>query len=105
MQKPIYAPDDEQLLMSQLWSPVVKDDPEAFVLFAFPWGQKNTPLEKFEGPRKWQRTVLRDITRHLRENRDADVMDALRLAVASGRGICKSALVSWLILWMLTTRI
>ena len=105
MQKPIYSPDDEQLLMSQLRSPVVKDDPEAFVLFAFPWGQKNTPLEKFEGPRKWQRTVLRDITRHLRENKDADVMDALRLAVASGRGIGKSALVSWLILWMLTTRI
>ena len=105
MQKPIYSPDDEQLLMSQLWSPVVKDDPEAFVLFAFPWRQKNTPLEKFEGPRKWQRQVLRDITRHLRENKDADVMDALRLAVASGRGIGKSALVSWLILWMLTTRI
>ena len=52
MQKPIYSPDDEQLLMSQLWSPVVKDDPEAFVLFAFPWGVKNTPLERFEGPRK-----------------------------------------------------
>ena len=105
MQKPIYSPDDEQLLMSQLWSPQIKDDPESFVLFAFPWGQKNTPLERFEGPRKWQRTVLRDITRHLRENKDADVMDALRLAVASGRGIGKSALVSWLILWMLTTRI
>ena len=105
MQKPIYSPDDEQLLMSQLWSPQIKDDPESFVLFAFPWGVKNTPLEKFDGPRKWQRQVLRDITRHLRENRDADVMDALRLAVSSGRGIGKSALVSWLILWMLTTRI
>jgi hypothetical protein len=32
-------------------------------------------------------------------------MEALRLAIASGRGIGKSALVSWLILWMLTTRI
>jgi hypothetical protein len=32
-------------------------------------------------------------------------MDALRQAVASGRGIGKSALVAWLILWMLTTRI
>ena len=27
MQKPIYSPDDEQLLMSQLWSPQLKDDP------------------------------------------------------------------------------
>ncbi len=32
-------------------------------------------------------------------------MDALRRAVASGRGIGKSALVSWLILWMLSTRL
>ena len=105
MQKPIYSPDDEQLLMSQLWSPQLKDDPESFVLFSFPWGQKNTPLEKFDGPRMWQRKVLRDIGKHIRENKDADVMDALREAVASGRGIGKSALVSWLILWMLTTRI
>ena len=32
-------------------------------------------------------------------------MDTLRAAVSSGRGIGKSALVAWLILWMLTTRI
>jgi len=32
-------------------------------------------------------------------------MDALRKAISSGRGIGKSALVSWLILWMLSTRI
>lgn len=105
MQKPIYSPDDEQLLMSQLWSPVVKNDPEAFVLFAFPWGQRNTPLEKHAGPRKWQRDVLRDITRHIKENDGQMEMDAMREAVASGRGIGKSAIVSWLILWMMTTRI
>jgi hypothetical protein len=105
MQKPLYSADEEMMLMGQLWSPMIKDDPESFVLFAFPWGQKNTPLEKFKGPRKWQREVLRDITAHLKANRGADVMEALRDAVASGRGIGKSALVSWLILWMLTTRI
>ena len=44
MQKMRYSPEEEQLLMSQLWSPSIKDDPEAFVLFAFPWGQKNTQL-------------------------------------------------------------
>jgi hypothetical protein len=105
-QQPRYAPDDEQMLMSQLWSQTIVDDPEAFVLFAFPWGQKNTPLERFSGPRRWQRDVLRTITKHIRENRSPDaVLQALRAAVASGRGIGKSALVSWLILWMLTTRI
>ena len=49
MQKPVYSPDDEQLLMTRLWSPAIKDDPEAFVLFAFPWGQENTPLHKYKG--------------------------------------------------------
>ncbi len=92
--------------MSQLWSPQVSDDPETFVMFAFPWGQKNTPLEHFSGPRRWQREVLRTITQHIRRNRAPEaVLDALRAAVASGRGIGKSALVSWLILWMLSTRL
>ena len=44
MQKMRYSHEDEQLLMSQLWSPTVKDDPEAFVLFAFPWGRRTLPL-------------------------------------------------------------
>lgn len=105
MQKPIYSPDDEQLLMTRLWSPAIKDDPEAFVLFAFPWGQPDTPLAKYKGPRKWQREVLRDIKRHIEENKGKLEMGTLREAVASGRGIGKSALVSWLILWMLATRI
>lgn len=91
--------------MSTLWSPRLADDPEAFVLFAFPWGQPNTPLHKFAGPRKWQRKVLRDIADHIKKNRGQLQMDTLRKAVSSGRGIGKSALVSWLILWMLTTRI
>ena len=105
MQKPIYSADEESTLMTQLWSPQVADNPETFVLFCFPWGQKNTPLEKFSGPRKWQRRALRSIADHIKENKGKVDMDALRRAVSSGRGIGKSALVSWLILWMLTTRI
>ena len=105
MQKPIYSASDEQLLMSRIWSPQVKDDPEAFVLFCFPWGQKNTPLEKFSGPRAWQRELLRDLKAHIKKNNGALTMDTLRSAIASGRGIGKSAMVSWLILWMLSTRI
>jgi len=91
--------------MTRLWSPAIANDPEAFVLFAFPWGQPNTPLAKFSGPRKWQREILRDITKHIKVNEGKVNMDTLREAVSSGRGIGKSALVSWLILWMLSTRI
>jgi hypothetical protein len=105
MQKTIYTSAEEQTLMTRLWSPAIANDPEAFVLFAFPWGQPNTPLAKFSGPRKWQREILRDIAKHIRVNEGKVNMDTLREAVSSGRGIGKSALVSWLILWMLTTRI
>ena len=91
--------------MTTLWSPQIADDPEAFVLMAFPWGQPNTPLANFKGPRKWQRDTLRSIAQHIKDNRGLSQMDTLRQAVSSGRGIGKSALVSWLILWMLTTRI
>ena len=87
MQKPIYSAIDEEKLMVELWSPQICDDPEAFVLFAFPWGQKNTPLHKFKGPRKWQREVLRDIKTHIKNNQ-VD-MSTLREAVSSGRGIGK----------------
>jgi hypothetical protein len=105
-QRPRYAPQEEQELMSQLWSPMLANDPEAFVMFVFPWGQKDTPLERFTGPRAWQREVLREIARHIRTNNSPDaVMHALRTAIASGRGIGKSALVSWLTLWMLSTKI
>lgn len=105
MQLPIYSAEDEQLLMSKVWSPQIKDDPEAFVLLVFPWGQKGTPLEHFKGPRLWQRKVLRHIAAHIAKNKEATAYDVLRMATASGRGIGKSALVSWLILWMLSTRI
>ena len=104
-QLPIYKSAEEQLLMTRLWAPEIADDPEAFVLFAFPWGQVNTPLAKFKGPRTWQRKVLREIGSHIKANKGQVDMATLRKAVASGRGIGKSALVSWLIMWMLTTRI
>ena len=91
--------------MASLWTPSLKDDPLKFVSFLFPWGQKNTPLENFAGPRKWQREVLRDIGEHIKQNNGKIDFNVLRMAVSSGRGIGKSALVSWLVIWMLSTRI
>ena len=105
MQTTVYSVQDEQELMTRLWSPSVKDNPLAFVLFCYPWSQKGTPLENFTGPRKWQREILLDIAEHIKQNQGKLDFDVLREAVASGRGIGKSALVSWLEHWMLTTRI
>ena len=105
MQTTVYSVQDEQELMTRLWSPNVKDNPLAFVLFCYPWGQKGTPLENFTGPRKWQREILLDIAEHIKQNQGKVDFDVMREAVASGRGIGKSALVSWLEHWMLSTRI
>jgi hypothetical protein len=105
MQSTKYSAEDEQELMSRLWSPAIKDNPFAFVMLQFPWGVKGTPLEHFSGPRKWQREVLQDIAAHIKQNNGKVDFDTLREAVASGRGIGKSALVSWLVIWMLSTRI
>ncbi len=78
------------------------NDPLGFVLYAFPWGMPGTELEKHAGPRTWQRDVLDTIGRRLREGAK-DKGDVIREAVASGHGIGKSALVSMLILWALST--
>lgn len=100
--------DAEQLLMVRLFSPEIRDDPEAFVSWVFPWGVAGGPLERFSGPKKWQRLILRQVSDFVKKNRDVkdfDFSGVFRKAVVSGRGIGKSALVSWLILWMLSTRI
>jgi hypothetical protein len=91
--------------MARLWAPSIKDDPLAFVLLAFPWGEQGTPLEKHAGPRKWQRAILQSIRDHIKANNGKIDFDTFRMAVASGRGIGKSALVSWLVIWMMSTRI
>jgi hypothetical protein len=105
MQSTIYSAEDEQELMARLWAPAIKDNPLAFVMFTFPWGQPGTPLEHFKGPRKWQREVLQTIADHIKANNGKTDFDTLRHAVSSGRGIGKSALVSWITIWMLSTRI
>jgi hypothetical protein len=70
-------------------------DPLGYVLFVFEWGQGE--LASHDGPLDWQRDVLVAIGNGLSPEH------ALRLAIASGHGIGKSALVSWIILWSLST--
>ena len=71
------------------------NDPLLFVLAAFPWGEKGTVLENEEGPLPWQVEVLR----YIRDSMKRDKTVPIRVAVASGHGIGKSALVAWLNLW------
>jgi hypothetical protein len=76
-------------------------DPLGFVAFAFPWGEEGGELADFAGPEKWQRRVLIRIKERLAAG--ATVSEAIQIAVASGHGVGKSALVAWLILWAAST--
>lgn len=74
-------------------------DPPAFTRAIYPWGQAGTVLEHEDGPDEWQTGILGLI----REGA-ADVATALRIAVASGHGIGKTALCAWIIHWFISTR-
>lgn len=74
-------------------------DPFGWVIYAFPWGKEE--LASFGGPDAWQREFLDEIAEKLRAGADAGAI--IREAAASGHGVGKSALVSWLILWAMST--
>ncbi|WP_343561749.1 terminase [Kiloniella sp. b19] len=71
-------------------------DPLGWVREAFPWGEGE--LKAFAGPQDWQQEVLEGLRDGL-----LTPEEAIRLAVSSGHGIGKSALVSWIVLWAMTT--
>lgn len=73
-------------------------DPLAFVMWAFPWGTAGTELADEDGPDEWQLWVLAQVRDGL-----LTVDQALRLAIASGHGVGKSALVAWLVWWSFST--
>lgn len=79
-----------------------KHDPLGFVRYAFPWGEPGTLLEE-AGPREWQADILREIGNRLAASKAAGIDDVIRIAVASGHGIGKSALMAWIKLWALAT--
>lgn len=74
-------------------------DPLKAVLYGFPWGEGD--LSDSAGPRAWQAEVLGAIGKHLSD--PATRHQPFKCAVSSGHGIGKSALVSWIIWWGLST--
>jgi hypothetical protein len=54
-------------------------------------------------PERWQQQVLETIGNQLQENARLDRWKAVQVAISSGNGVGKSSLLSWLILWAVTT--
>lgn len=104
-----YSAKDEKLLMTEFWDPRISEDPEAFVMFTFPWGRENTPLATFKEPRTWQRDELQAITQHIKYNKlkikKGEDPEVYQSATASGRGVGKSAITAWINLWMMSCHI
>lgn len=74
-------------------------NPVGFVKYCYPWSEPGD-LENDHGPWDWQIEILNDIRIHLN---GPDRYTPLQLAVASGHGIGKSALISWITHWGMST--
>lgn len=74
-------------------------DPLGFAQDCFPWGRGE--LAAHAGPRAWQAETFQAIGVHL--NDPATRHKPLRIAVASGHGIGKSAFISMLTQWAMST--
>lgn len=74
-------------------------DPLGYAVYAFPWGEG--VLADAPGPRVWQCDVMEDIREHLQNPETRH--QPCRVAVASGHGVGKSALIAMLVKWGLDT--
>ncbi|HLP68083.1 MAG TPA: terminase [Rhizobium sp.] len=89
--------EEDLLLIEELGA--FSKDPYAFALWAFPWGEPGTELEKFSGPNEFQTRILCMVRDGL-----LSVEAAILIAVTSGHGVGKSALVAILVWWAFSTR-
>ena len=89
------ARDPEQELIEAVAQ--FKHDPLGYVKFAFGWGEGS--LLAHGGPDAWQYSLLERVSALL----TADPLKSQQFSVSSGHGVGKTALVSWLILWFMST--
>lgn len=79
-------------------------DPLGFVLAMFPWEKQGTRLSDEKGPDKWQIKVMEALGENLRKGISLEDAMPTLIAVASGHGIGKTALIAWILIWFLSTR-
>jgi hypothetical protein len=84
-------------------------DPLGFVNYFYPWGMTGTFLENEVGPDAWQEQILKDIGHALsydwvmNNGVKVDCSSGIFIAVASGHGIGKSALMAMIDQWFMST--
>lgn len=94
------------------------DDPLGYVMYVFPWSTDETIQlvkldKKYEdrfscewGPDRWACEFLDDLAYEIRQRHfdGTRSVESIRFSTASGHGIGKSAMVAWLIKFILDTR-
>lgn len=103
--KKVAAPQQESVDLAETIAGFY-DDPLGFVLFAFPWGQAGTSLQDEDGPDVWQARYLLRLGDEVKKRSVSEAVEAaIRVATTSGHGTGKTTLVSWVILWFISTRV
>ena len=75
--------------------------PWDWVLACYPWGEEGSPLQN-RVPELWQRERLKEMQAELQAlppNSPDTLNHVLRVAVAAGNGVGKSAFIAWIIHW------
>jgi hypothetical protein len=93
--------DLERQLVDEIGS--FAHDPLGFVQFAYPWGEAGTELADATGPRDWQRKLLAELGRRLREGCHLGRLLPTLMARASGHGVGKTTVAAWVLHWALST--
>lgn len=105
----IATPADEEALITFLHQPKIKDNLYNFVMAAYPWEEKGTPLQYSTGPRQWQKDDLTELSDHILEQQhviaQGGIPTMFKKGTAAGRGPGKSAYLAWIAHWMMSTRI
>jgi len=93
---PALSPADVMIAedMAQLYA-----DPLGFVRYIFEWGEGE--LEGWNGPDEWQTEFLSVLGEAIKTRSGGNV---IKMAVKSGRGPGKSAVIAWLVLFFMSTR-
>jgi len=81
-------------------------DPLGWVLAAFPWGEPDTVLAHYTGPRAWQCEFLEWLGGEIASRKFDGItaVPAIRAAVSSGHGAGKGALTGMLVNFLMSTR-
>lgn len=103
MESDVHAFGDIELLLADECAQFY-NDPLGWVMWAFDWGHGD--LEGFDGPDVWQVDFLVQWGQEIQKRGFNGVMpvEPIRFSTASGHGIGKSALTSWIILFIMSTR-